>query len=119
MAKKAISTVSLNTDGGIELATDQTPKGKTCTSAEVDAYRENFLARKPDEKGGQLKNIQVTKRSHTRLVMLASFAGMGIRTLSLQRVLDNILEEHFKAHAPVLKVIKAKTIKATEDELDL
>jgi len=33
--------------------------------------------------------------------------------------LDNILQEHFTIHVRVLKKIKTKTLKETEDDLDL
>jgi len=118
MAKKAVNTVSPFSDGAI----DSTEQETHCAGIgdELEAYRHKFLSKRKDpEKGKMYKNLHVSKQTHIRLVMLAAFGGMGQRPLSLQQVLDNILQEHFTIHVRVLKKIKTKTLKETEDDLDL
>lgn len=120
MAKKEMKSASPVLDSDVDSATGESSGDCPCIGVEVEAYRRNFLLRTQSDMDPKLcKNMHVSKRTHTRLAMLATFGGMGKRPLSLQKVLDNILEEHFLLHGSVLKVIKSETLKRTEDELGL
>jgi hypothetical protein len=119
MAKQSSKNASTDLNGDGELQEQVIQNGRSDDPA-LEAYKLKFLSKKgKKDKVMITKNMHVSRQSHVRLTMLTQFSSTDKRPLSLQQVLDNILQEHFTTHAPVLKVIAQKTIKDTQDALDL